>query len=278
MYRIIQFLFDHRAFFVFIILELASVILIFQNNAYQRAGFLNSSNRVVANILSTSDYISDFFTLKEANIKLADENARLREQLGYSQGEKESDISRRYNGSDVSKTIYTYIEADVVNNSTRFSNNFITINKGSEEGIEAGMSVIGSKGIVGSVKAVSDNFAVIYSVLHSDMMISSMLESTGDICTVKWDGRDPLRASVLYIPRHLNLVKGEKIVTSGFNAVFPPKISIGTIENIALRDDSPFYDVTINLATEFNKLSHVYVIQHRLRQERDSLEQIIRSE
>jgi len=277
MYRIIQFLFDHRAFFVFIILELASVILIFQNNAYQRAGFLNSSNTIVANILSVSDYVSDFFTLKEVNSKLADENARLREQLGFSGGDIISDLPGRSAGS-ASSVLYTYIEADVVNNSTRFSNNFITINKGKKEGVETGMSVIGSRGIVGSVKAVSDNFAVIYSVLHKDMMVSSMLESTGDICTVKWEGKDPLQASVLYIPRHLKLMKGEKIVTSGYNAVFPPNISIGTIETISLRDDSPFYDVTINLTTEFNKLSHVYVVRNTLRQERDSLEQLIRVE
>ena len=277
MYRIIQFLFKHRAFFIFILLEAASIVLIFQNNSYQRAGFLNSSQWVVANILSTTDYMLDFFSLREVNSQLAVENALLREELGLQKENIRSSFGN-YSGRKHISGSYTYSEAEVINNSTRFFNNFLTVNKGSSDGIERGMGVIGSKGVVGMVKAVSDHYAVVYSLLHSDMMISSMLESTGDICTVQWDGKNPLTGLVKYIPRHLKLAKGEKVFTSGYNSVFPPNVFIGSIENIELRDDSPFYDVTINLATEFNSLSHVYIIHNNLKQEIDSLEQIIQKE
>ena len=274
MYQLINFLYKFRAFILFIVLESLCVVFIYQTNSYQRAGLLNSSNWLTGNILSASDYLFEFISLRQANMALLEENARLneKEKSGNGPGTIYNAEGMEFTGN------FEYIEADVINNSTFNFNNFITINKGRNNGIGPGMGVVSSNGIVGKINAVSDNFSVAYSLLHSKMMVSARISSSGDICTVKWDGLDPLKARVMYLPRHLKLETEDKVYTSGYNAVFPSGVLIGVIDHIELRDDSMFYDVTIRLATGFSNLSYVYVIKNYDKMEIDSLEQSINLE
>jgi len=104
------------------------------------------------------------------------------------------------------------------------------------------------------------------------MLVSSKIESSNTLCTTKWDGEDPLRANLLYVPRHIEINIGDTVSTSGYNAVFPEKILIGLINQVKLREDATFYDIRIDLSTEFHRLSYVYVLRNNFKAEKDSLE------
>jgi rod shape-determining protein MreC len=67
-----------------------------------------------------------------------------------------------------------------------------------------------------------------------------------------------------------------RIVTSGFNAIFPPGIKIGEIASVDIKDDATFYEVKVDLAVDFQSLDYVYVIGNELQQEQDSLENTIK--
>ena len=271
MLKFLQFLYRFRSFLLFLILEIISFTLIVQNNNYQRAGFINSSNRVIANLLKVSNNVGDFFSLVSVNNTLAEENAELRNRVS----QLEQSIFSLSTGEITDPSLinkYEIIEAKVVNNSVRQVNNYLTIEKGSSNGIEAGMSVLGPQGVVGKIKATSAHFSVMYSLLHSNMLISSRIERTADLSTVSWDGRQPSEAKLLYVPKHVIIQKGDIIVTSGFSSVFPANVKIGEIIEWDEQDNDTFYDITISLSTDFAKLSHVYVIGNSLNVEIDSLE------
>ncbi len=134
------------------------------------------------------------------------------------------------------------------------------------------MGVISNLGVVGTVKSVSRRFSTVTSMLHQNQMISSEVKSTGTLCTTQWDASDPTHSTVQFIPRHIQLKLGDTVVTSGFNAVFPPGIQIGTVESFNLTDESVFYEVTIKLSNDFSALKNVYVIESLYRYEKDSLE------
>ncbi|MTI21012.1 rod shape-determining protein MreC [Fulvivirga sp. RKSG066] len=169
-------------------------------------------------------------------------------------------------------TKYEFDRAKVINNSTRRFNNYITINKGREAGIEPDMAVIDNDGVVGKVKSVSKHFSVITSILHSDVLVSSKIKRTGDLSTTKWGGQDPYMAKLLYVPLHVDLQEGDTVVTSGYNAIFPEGIPIGIIKSFETRKDAQFYDVEMELASDLNELSYVYIIRNRLKIEQDSVE------
>lgn len=270
MERILLFIYHYRAFFTFLVLELFCSWLIVQNNQYQGASFFNSANSFVAGVNGFSQDVREYFSLRETNKMLAEENTLLRQKLEQKKQVVEgvltdSSLIRRFD----------FVTAKVVNNSVSRFTNFVTLNKGSEEGIRAGMAVISPQGVVGKVKKTSRHFSVVTSVLNIDMMISGIMKRTGYFGTIQWDGENPNYTVLNYIPRHVDPQPGDTIMTSGYSEIFPQGILIGTIAEKSLSDGAPFYDLKIKLSQDFRNLTYVAVVKSNLLQEVDSLEQQI---
>jgi rod shape-determining protein MreC len=272
MERLLNFVYAYRALFTFLALEFFCAWLIVENNQYQSTKFFNSSNRISARIISFSSVVREYFSLRDINTGLAGENADLRKKLEQrNQSLYSLDVRELRDPAIINR--FDYVSAKVVNNSTGFTKNFITINKGTDAGIRPGMAVISGKGAVGKVKSVSKHYSVLISLLNIDEQVSSVIKSLGYFGTSQWDGVDPLQVELLYIPRHVKLHTGDTVVTSGYNAVFPEGVLVGVIKEVNLKEETPFYDIKVELAQDFGNLTFVEVIKSTLKHEKDSLEQ-----
>ncbi len=167
---------------------------------------------------------------------------------------------------------YPLIPARVINNSLRRVDNYLTLNAGSREGVRPGMGVLSAAGVVGRVKVVSEHFATVSSLLHSKTFISAKIKRDNTFGSIKWLGDDPTRALLDNIPRQNKLVRGDTVVTSGYNAVFPEGLMIGVIDSFTKEPDKNFWTVQVRLAVNFSNLHYVYVVDPRLKTERDTLE------
>lgn len=271
MERLFLFIYQYRAFVTFLVLEIFCAWLIFEYNPYQSAKFFNSSGSLVARLSGFSYGVREYFSLRETNLLLAEENARLRTQLEQRKQSLYSLEVREISDPEIINR-FEFISAKVVNNSVDRFTNFITIDKGADAGVSPGMAVISPLGAVGKVKAVSKHYGVVTSLLNKDVMVSAMIKRTGHFGTVQWDGRDPQYANLEYIPRHVAPVVGDSIVTSGYNAVFPEGVPIGTIEKMELGKEKLFYKLKVKLSQDFRKLSYVAVVKSNLKAEQDSVE------
>jgi len=273
MERLFKFVYKYRAFFTFLLLELFCAWLVVENNQYQSTRYFNSSNQIAANIISTSQSIKEYFSLRDINTELASENASLRKKLDdRDQAIEQIGLSQLKNVAIVNR--FEYISAKVINNSTNQYKNFITINKGIDNGLQPGMAVISMQGAIGKVKSVSNHYSVLISLLNIDDHVSSKIKRTGHFGTVQWDGIDPRLIDLRYIPRHVSPLVGDTIVTSGYNAVFPEGILIGVIKEVKLSEESPFHQIKVELAQDFGKLAFVEVVKSNLKVEQDSVEVI----
>lgn len=271
MERLFYFLYRYRAFFTFLLLEIFCAWLIIQNNQFQGAKFFNSSNSFVAGLNSFSQDIREYFSLRETNRLLAEENAALRNKLE----QRIQTLSALKTNEHVDSAIikrFEYVSAKVVNNSVHRFTNFLTIDKGEDEGIRPGMAVISAAGIVGKVKTVSKHYGVVTSLLNKDVMVSAVLKRTAHYGTIQWDGRDPDVVQFNFIPRHVKPAVGDTIITSGYNAVFPKDQMIGIIIKTELSDEALFHTISVHVSQDFRKLSYVAVIKSNLKSEQDSLE------
>jgi rod shape-determining protein MreC len=271
MERLFNFVYQNRAFFTFLFLEVLCAWMVIRNNEYQGTTFFNTSNRLSANVVGFSHRVSEYFALRQINSDLAEENALLRHKLEQRNQSLYSLDIREYRDPAIINR-YDFVSAKVVNNSTGFFKNFITINKGKNAGIKNGMAVISDHGVVGKVKSVSDHYAVLISMLNLDEQVSCIIKRTGHFGTAQWDGIDPRITILRYIPRHVKLQVGDTVVTSGYNAVFPDGILIGVVKEISLKEEAPFYDIKVELAQDFGKLAFVEVVKSNLREEETILE------
>lgn len=269
MLRILQFLYRVRAFLLFAFLEFLAIWMIVANNSPQGAAFFNSSNELVGNALKKQADVVQFFYLADANVELSTENASLRQQLLGLQVTPDSiplTIDSALNAT------FKFKGALVIANSLRFSQNYLTLNKGAKDGIKPGMGVFNSQGAIGRVKSVSENYAVAFSILNTSLLISAKIKSTEVFGSVQWDGGNASEVQLLYVPRHVKASKGDAVVTSGFNAVFPEGILIGQISKVEVNKKDPNYlALTVKLSTDFTKLTYVYLVENTQFQELDSL-------
>ncbi|MBX2960488.1 MAG: rod shape-determining protein MreC [Flavobacteriales bacterium] len=270
MRNIFKFLTKNSFIFLFLLLEFFAFWMLIANNNYQNSSFFNSSNFFVGNMFSTIQNINDYFNLKQVNKELAEQNAKL-------QSNNIASFTKVYGRIfEINDTVYhqnyRYSAAKVVNNSTNKRQNYITIDKGELNGIEAEMGVICANGVVGIVKNVSKNFGSVMSVLHDKYKLSAKIKKSGYFGSLVWEGNNYREAQLKDIPNHVKLVIGDTVVTTGYSTIFPENILIGWVKEFDLPEGNNFYNITIEFAVDYKNLSHVYVVRSLMKEEQLKLE------
>jgi rod shape-determining protein MreC len=268
MRNLIKFISLYNYSITFLLLVLFSSYFLINENFVLKTKYLNSSNYIIGSVFSFQSSLKNYFTLKEKNLLLQNENKLLKEKI----------INTSTNSSYDSINSLGLIDAEVINNSLRKTKNYITINKGSEDGIKEGMGVISNSGIVGKVKYVSNNFSTVISLLNTSFFISSLIQESGTLSSVNWDGSDPTKLKLLYVPKHLSVFEGSEIITSSFDAIYPKGILIGKVISINSDVNSNFYDIYISSSQNFYSISKVYVIDNPMNEEKKKLEKITNEE
>jgi rod shape-determining protein MreC len=270
MQRILLFLYRLRAFLLFVLLEAVAIWLIVTYNSPQGAAFFNSSNQVAGRFLTLQDSFMEYFYLSSANDALAEKNAQLIKELQYYK--RPADSVHLILDSTLLNS-FDFRSAKIINNSIHLNQNHLTLNRGRKHGVKEGMGVFNEDGIVGRVKGVSTNFASVISLLHTEILVSSKIKRTDVFGSTRWDGKDPQKAKLIYVPRHVQIQAGDTIVTSGYNSVFPEGINIGVVEEVGTGEETNYLDITIKLTADFSKLTYVYLVENTMEAELDSLQE-----
>lgn len=271
MQNIIAFVLRNRIFFLFISLLTLALSITIQSHAYHRSKFINSANWLTGGIYSIVNNTTYYFSLVKQNELLVGENERLRKQLMNSTATFDSlqpDSTRQY----------SIITGNIIKNSYRRTNNYLTLNKGRNQGIKNDMGVISSKGIVGIIDDTSANYSVVQSVLNSFSEINASLKNSSYFGTLVWDGSNYQYAALTDIPKNADIKKGDTIVTGGMSTIFPKNILIGTIEDFQLEAADNYYSITVKLFNDMANVQHVYVIKNRDKTEIIKLENSIENE
>lgn len=254
------------------LLEFFCIWLIVRHNDYQRSSFTKTTAGVVGSVNQTTANITEYFSLKKVNEELAQENARLKSLLLSNRAIPFDSLTQLPLASDSTDSLsYELIPAEIVRNSIRNANNFFMINKGSNDGIEPGMGVINSLGVVGKIRDVRGDFAQGISLLNTRNPISAKHKITERMGTVLWEGVNPQVAKLLYLTPDVRIEVGDTIVTSSFNSIFPKEIMIGTVRSSEPDKNNTYLNIEIDLSVEFGSLSFVYVIKNNEKPELDSL-------
>lgn len=274
---LLRYVLRNYAFLLFLLLEVAAFVLIFNFNSYQKSKYLNSSNYFVASVYNSFNSVTNYFGLATVNRELAEENARMRSLLNNSrQLAALRDLGMTAaNGID---TVYQYIAARVINNSVNKQQNFITLNKGRKHGVSPDQGIINADGIVGVVTQVSESYSIGFSVLNQRWGVSAKLKKSGTFGPLAWDGQDYRQANLMEIPFHVVLTKGDTVVTSSYSSVFPEGVMIGTVAWFEKPDGENYYRIKVDLSTNFKALSFVELVDNVKKPEIQLLEKLLQDD
>lgn len=270
MENLIRFFAKNSPLFTWLFLAILSIVLLCQSNPYHRSIWFGSANAVSGSVYDFQSNVTGYFGLREINedllIRTGDleaENVRLRQQLQ----EYQDAISFK---ADSAKSQYRYMIAHVVNNSIIYSENYITLDKGARDGLYQDLGVADQNGVIGIVANVSDNYALVLSVLNPKLRLSVMLKGTEAFGSLVWDGKDCRFANFEDLPRNVDFEVGDTIVTTGYTSSFPKNVPVGRVAESYDRGGS-FLTLKIELFADFNRLNDVHVIFDDRMAERDEL-------
>jgi rod shape-determining protein MreC len=275
MYNLLDFLRKYHHWFLFILLEALSVVMLLKYNSYQGNAWLSSANSFAGKVNEVESGVTSFFSLTRVNEELTLRNFYLERQVDqlrrlYTDATKDTTVQERNELRFLSQ--YKLIPAKVVANTINKPDNLITINKGKDDGVEVDMGVACGNGVVGVVYLVSDHYAVVIPALNtSSSRISCAIRNRNYFGYLHWTGGDPTIAFVEDIPRHAKFKKGEWVVTSGYSSIFPQGVLVGQIEKVFNSNDGLSYKLQVRLSTDFSCLRDVVVISDRSIAERTRL-------
>jgi rod shape-determining protein MreC len=264
MRNLLKILYTYHFLLLFIALEVVSIIMLVQNNKYHSAAYAGRARAISGSIYASVNDFKEYLSLREANKALAHENALLRNYLKSNYNT--FDTSKIFINDSIFRQQYRYQDAKVVNNTVNKQYNYITLNKGSKNGIKPDMAVIGPEGIVGYVNGVSENYANVMSLLNVDFRVSARLKKNNYLGSVIWEGKDFEYCTLTDIPQHVEIHKGDTVVTTGFTGSFPEGIMVGTVAGYNLKDGN-FYRIDVKISTSFKSLSYVSVVESLVKEE-----------
>ena len=276
MRNLLNFLLKYNHWFRFILLEVISFVLLFRFNHYQHSVYFSSANAVAGKVYEVSGGITSYFHLKSVNEDLLDRIMELEQQnhnLEDALGRHLSDSTELNSIRNLTNTDYQVFKARVINNSLNLVDNYITLNRGSKDGIRPEMGVVDGNGVVGIVYDTSSHYSRVISVLNSKSSISCKIVGSEYFGYLKWEYGDSRYAYLKDLPRHAEFNLGDTVVTSGYSTVFPEGIMIGTVDDMADSNDGLSYLLKVKLATDFGKVSEVRVIARTGQHEQKELEQ-----
>lgn len=276
MQQIIYFIKKFRYFLLFSVLQILALYFTIQHHSYHKSKFVTSANVITGGVYKKTNAISDFFYLKTENKILIEENTNLRNLL------EKKDI--KYNSPNfiVSDSLqynskYEYTVAKIIKNDFTKINNFLTLNKGSKQGLLPDMGVINGKGIIGVVKNVSSNYATVLSILNKNSKINVGLKNKDHFGTLIWDGIDYNILQISDIPRQAQLKIGDTIITGGKSVIFPEGILVGSIKDFTF-ENNQYQQINVQLFNDMSAIGYVEVIKNLEKEEQLKLEETILDE
>ena len=270
MQQIVHFIIKYKYFLFFLLLEFIAILFTIQSHSYHKSKFVNSANFITGGIHKRINSFQEYTHLKVYNEQLLEENTRLKNILSL----KLNDSS--VNDYEVIDTLkysqkYRYLLAKVIHNQYHKKYNYLTIDKGSIKGVKPDQGVINSKGIIGIINSVSNNYATVLSILNENSKINVKLLNSFYFGTLEWNGKDYNVLQLVDLPIQANINKNDTIITGGKSTIFPEGIPVGYVLDF-IKENNSYKYINIRLFNDMSAIGPVTIINNFDKKEINTLE------
>ena len=274
MNELFGFILRHSKWLVFTFFVVISCMLLFNGDPYRQHVFMTSAGRMAATVYKGANNVTSYFDLREINDDLNRRNAELQADIVRLQENIDAMQEAHFTDTlalDSGVRHFDFIVAHVINNSISHPFNYLTINKGSADGVKPELGVIDRNGVVGIVSTTGAHSARVISLLNPHFRLSCKIKRSDYFGSLVWDGNNPNEALLEELPRHTIYEPGDTIVTSGYSAVFPSGLPVGTVMEAESDKNQNFFTLRIKLLSDFTTLGNVQVVVNNEAEELRSL-------
>ena len=208
----------------------------------------------IANFREYFEIAEDNDRLREDNIRLSSELARIRE-AGI-----DNEELRRLLRLDSDSPMDVVAGRIVTKDITR-RDNYLTLDVGRQDSVEVGMPVINTDGVVGRVFFVSRDYSRVLPFLNVESRIPAKIQISGAEGIVRWDGTDRRLLQLDHVVKTVSAETGQEVVTSGNSSSYPPGYPIGTIASVDIQQGRNELKISLEPAVDFDQIKYVFVVR-----------------
>jgi len=207
-------------------------------------------------------WVESLFSAKGENDALREEVEQLRSEV-VSQREIQSENERlrellKFTDQPSYPRDYGTVPARVIGRTDSAWNATITINRGSDDGVAMGQTVVSGQGLVGQISAVTTNSSQVLLIIDHNSHVEAKIQSTDAAGTVVGSINGLLEMD--FVEKNQKVEKNDTIVTSGTGRLFVKGVPIGVVEEAADQEIEYFKRISINPFVDFAKLEEVLVL------------------
>ncbi len=284
MRALLQIFIRNGGFFTFAVLEVFCAYLIVNFNGEQGKIYAHTSTLIGGNLSNQWRQVVDYYYLPDRLREVTDENDSLKTILLRMRTVRipYRDTFFTVSYDTLHRKLYRpdfeFIAAEVIGNTIGGSSNWITLNRGRNDGVTENSGVVTRNGLVGIVRYTDDNFALVMSLLHRQTKISASLKNKGYFGSLVWEGGSPDEMTLNDIPKHVPVQAGDTVVTSGYSLMFPKGYPIGIVTNQSVPSGSNFHAIQVRLSQRMGDIRDVYVVKNIFYTQIDSLQRRAKDE
>ena len=224
--------------------------------------------RYVADAVSEAmDGFASYFVAiedyKAENESLRAENESLKAEMAEGEAAKEENARLRdYLAMKEKYSSFKLTEALIIGREGEGHATFLTLNKGKNDGVDIGMAVMVSSGLVGSVCDAGESWSRVRVLNEASASAGAYVHRSGEIGVLSGDitYKDTGYCSLKYLPEDADVVEGDLIYTSGEGSVYPGGIYIGIVKSVTLDGFSRTKTATVECAVSLDELKYVIVV------------------
>ena len=236
--------------------SIAGLLIKFEDS-YSLKNLLSRGTELRAFISQRLSDISLYFNLDEENEKLTLQNSKLIADV-IAQGNILRDSARvNHTARFIADKPISFTPARVVERRFNTRENVLIINAGSKQGVEPDMAVLTPDGLVGRVIQVSNNYAKVMPVIHSEFSVSVVSGSNNTHGILRWNGEQEQIAQIHYVPLSSSIQAQETVYTADFSTFALRGIPVGKVLEVV--PEKQFYRINVLLGVNFSALTYVLV-------------------
>ena len=258
MRNLVLFIIKNKDHFVFAVTVTLSVSLLFNRNNDEMSVIRGFSSDIISFLSSPIVKVKSLAIVSEENHYLRERNLQLNLQLESILYAADENKNLRELLDFKRKTKLKIIPASIINKGIQTNIKSLTIDVGSRDSILTNQAVLTPYGVIGKTIQVGEKSAIVQSISDNNFRLSVRIMPSGAVGILRWF--DSNTCKIYEVQKNVEVNIGDRVITSGFSKIYPPKLPVGTVSGVYDERGSYQKVVNVNIQNDFESIQNVFIV------------------
>ena len=258
MHNLLLFIIKNKDHFVFLITLFISFFLLFNNDNDEMSVIRGVSSDIVSVLSSPAVKIKSLILVNEENQYLREKNLQLNLQLESTLYAADENIKLRELLNFKRSSKLKILPARIINKGMKTNLSSLTVDVGLNHGVLINQAVLTPEGIVGKTIEAGNSSSIVQFISDNNFRLSVRVLPSGAVGILRWDNNNMCK--IFEIQKNVEINIGDRVITSGFSKIYPPKLPVGIVSGVYDERGSYQKVVNVEIQSDIESIQNVFIV------------------